>query len=142
MIHEHRQHVQISLSAFLWRRFTVCACIIGASFAYGGEAAGQGRGVSPHGPQMGLSFRAYQSPRRRRSLAGGAKQGLSPSSPFYPTPVTPPFPDFTNILACLCTIVRHKGRNLWHNKKLEYSGLVPATAPVPACAEDAIWIWI
>lgn len=45
MIRERTQHVQISLSAFLWRRFTVCTCIIGASFAYGGEAAGQGRGV-------------------------------------------------------------------------------------------------
>lgn len=72
------------------------------------------------------------------SRAGGGRWpaersgGLSLSSPLYPTPVTPP-PGFADILTCVCTIVRHKKRNLWHNRSFKNKSkavAVPATAPV------------
>lgn len=113
VIHECTQHVQISQSAFLWCRFTVCTCIIGASLAYGGEAAGQGRGVP-------LPTDGGFHPGLIRASAGGDRWPAERSRDCHPPPPSTPHqspPDFASILACVvCMIVRHKGRNFWHNK--------------------------
>lgn len=92
-----------------------------------------------------------------RARAGGDRWPAERSRDCHrPPPSTPhqsppPLPDFANILAWVCTIVRHKRRHIWHNKTFffkkrnyKYSGVAlaaPATAPVPAWSEVAIWRW-
>lgn len=113
VIHERTQHVQISLSAFPWRRFTVCTCIIGASFAYWGEVAGQERGVSL--PTDGAFTLGLSESAQEVIVGQQSEAGTVAVLPPLPHTSNPP-PGFPNILACACAIVRLKWRNLWHNR--------------------------
>lgn len=149
VIHERTQHVQISLSAFLWRRFTVCTCIIGASSAYGGEAVGQGRGVSlPTDGAfiLGLSEPAQEVIVGRRSEAGTVTvlPPLPRISHHHPFPTLRTFwlgcARLWDIKEEIFGIIRP----FFKRRNYKYSGVAlaaPATAPVPAWSEVAIWRW-
>lgn len=99
VMHVCTQHVQIGLSASLRRRFTVRPCIMGASFAYGGEAAGQGGGVPL--PTDGSFILGLSEPAQEVIVGrwSGGERGPSPSSPSTSKQSTP---DFVTIPACVC----------------------------------------